>query len=268
MKPFANRIRKILAATVLAGVVSVATYWTGPLYGEQVVKNATWPVVVENQQTIDTATIPDNTPYEAIIRERASYKGMILPEGTVLRGVVTEAAPSRRLGRASYYRIQFSELQLPDGRLISFDADNPPKTYKIHHPDARTGWGAIAWNLPVNGTNAAVSIPVSAATNLGALPTLGISYGAASVVSIATEFIRKPRPLETRHGGVYKVAHGLYRVTPLYFIVTAIKKAPEADVAQGDLMTLYMPKKHLRQIFKATETVLNPGNAPQPVSLR
>jgi type IV secretory pathway VirB10-like protein len=81
--------------------------------------------------TLDSSKTPRGTPFEAVITETvfSSDHQVILPEGTMLTGEVTLAAPARRFHRNGRLRFLFESVRLPNqpsapllGALHSIDA--------------------------------------------------------------------------------------------------------------------------------------------------
>jgi hypothetical protein len=259
-----RQFMNVSAIAFLAGCLTLVECL--PVQADQRLKNSSWPIVVETQSAIASTQRlePGQEPpaFQAVLREAAIYRQQHLPAGTVLRGQVIRTAPSRRLGRAGYYQIRISELELPDGRIATFTGKSAPKTYKLHHPDSQTGYGAMWLSLPVNMADWVVSIPLSAATNLSFLAVSGIGLGAQAVASVGEELLHKRRPLQRERSVIRKIGAGLFRATPLYIPYHLIRKSPEAVVAEGEPMGLYMPRKAWRTLFSSPSTASQPAETP------
>ena len=66
---------------------------------------------------LSSATDQIGSPVEAVVSEPlfSSDHHLILPEGALLEGSVTQAIPARWLGRNGQLRFEFRQLDLPDG---------------------------------------------------------------------------------------------------------------------------------------------------------
>jgi len=131
----------------------------------------------------------------------------VIPEGTILYGLVSKVHGQRRVGRHTYYEIAFKTLQLPDGRKFAFsaDADNfKPSTMK----SKAKGFGLIA----AHAAGGAV---------LGALFAYQI-FGLSSTISM--------------HG--YNIAGGAAAGALLATGFAIMRKGPKATLEPGDDLNL------------------------------
>lgn len=73
---------------------------------------------------LSSATSHEGSPVEAIVSRPvfSSSHQLILPEGSRLDGVVTEATPARRLGRNGKLRFTFRRIELPRGSTREIEA--------------------------------------------------------------------------------------------------------------------------------------------------
>lgn len=126
----------------------------------------------------------------------------VIPEGTVLYGVVSKVHGQRRVGRDTFYEIAFGGLKLPDGRVFKFkaEADNfKPSTLKTK----AKGFGLIA----AHAAGGAVLGAIFAYQIFGLSATIqmhgyNVAGGAAAGALLATGFaIMRKGPKATLEPG-------------------------------------------------------------------
>jgi hypothetical protein len=76
-----------------------------------------WHVRAYLQQTISSAKAKSGDTFRAFVAEPVFNSGhaIVVPEGSVLTGEITQAKPARSFGRQGKLRFHFKELQLPGG---------------------------------------------------------------------------------------------------------------------------------------------------------
>lgn len=223
----------------------------------QELKSARSPIQVELLTGLQGETIPVGTAFEAMVKEPYRYQQSVLPAGTHLRGVVSQAQNSKRFNRPGYVSLEVTEAVLPTGEIISLreDATETGKTKKVYSAHTKTFKSNLKRQAPIM----AVGMGVAA---IAAWP---VALGARAAIGVGQELLSKDEEAQKR-SAVGKVGRGLFRATGIPMAVDFVKKAPEARFVPGDKIALYLDDAGLKKIFVTpAETALQP-KAPTQAS--
>ncbi len=140
--------------------------------------NAGTNITVRLLQPLSTNSTPQGTPFRASVVSNV-YRGskLIIPAGSVLRGVVTDVHPGRHLISRATLRLTPQRVLLPDGTSYRLDAE---AIYTSAHHTNTTGEGAFQPSMHV----AKDAAEYGAGTGLGALVGAKFGPGGALVGSL------------------------------------------------------------------------------------
>lgn len=233
----------LLAASLLAPLTAQATY---------TLDNLREPLPVQLQDvTLHPLQIEADTPVSFVVPEDVRYRDWIIPEGTVLRGHVTDTRVSKRFFKPGYVAVQIEAVDFPASDDITL-AQTRHTDYHIYNPHAKHLGGTIMRSLPVAAVKLATSITLSQTTDMNKGVIYAFVLGAGVLTGVAQELIDPEYP-DTTAGK--KVAYGAFRGTGLSAITSPLHKSPNPSYAAGEFLLFPLTHSHYRQILEAA----NPG---------
>ncbi|MBY0404648.1 MAG: hypothetical protein K2X66_12165 [Cyanobacteria bacterium] len=203
---------------------------------------------------LDSKLTPMGAAFEGVLAEPyATVDGMI-PQGTVLKGIVSSVKPSRRFTRPGFFILKLDEMILPTGEThqMALVDGVGTESYKITHSKAKTFKRYVKKSLPLQIAYYGVGIPLFLTTNLSNLSLLGIDTASRSLAGIVVETLSKEDPSKSLGS---RIAYGAFRGTGIPGVYGFIQKDQNLEINPGQVISLRLPPETLQGMMRVQHPV-------------
>lgn len=146
------------------------------------------PLLAISRNDLNTCTSKDGDIFSAKIVENLIIdNNTIIPQDSIIQGVVVKVKkPKRYPLRNGELVLSIKQIQLPDGKIISFNTDEVDA--RVVSPLTKSIDRRFYEAAPIRAAGYGTSIPLGQATSLNGGAVYAISLGASTIIGLLTGF--------------------------------------------------------------------------------
>lgn len=260
------REKKRRIQTIFIALACITAYLVQPeAWATRTLKRATDPLLIQTLHPVDTQSTAPGTLFEGVLAEEHQFQGRLLPQGTLFKGFIQQAQPSRRFARPGYAVINLQEMLLPNGERHQLNLIHGMgvRSQKLNRSGAKSIGDFTKKALPMSAASLGTSIPLGVASGLHGGIIYAITTGARMAMGAASfPFINEPpgsAPLR-------QSAYGAWYGTAVPGTLDFLGRDKNMFFNTGEVLPIRLPEETVSGLFSLQTLVQTPS--PTPLDLQ